>query len=63
VRREREEWRWQEAEELGAGDEELPLFLPTPSRLHGLCGRGVGCGGGFPFLVAMALCWLLPEAA
>jgi hypothetical protein len=30
-RREREEARRQEAEELGAEGEELPLFLPTPS--------------------------------
>jgi hypothetical protein len=30
-RREREEVRRQEAEELSAGEEEQPLFLPTPS--------------------------------
>jgi hypothetical protein len=30
-RREREEERRQEAEELGAGGEEQPLFLPTPA--------------------------------
>jgi hypothetical protein len=30
-RSEREEERRQEAEELGAGGEEQPLFLPTPS--------------------------------
>ena len=57
-RREREEERRREADELGAGGEEQPLFLPTHVLLHGLCGRGVGgLGDGIPFFcLSCVLC-------
>jgi len=51
-RREQEEEKRQEAEELGAGGEEQPLFLHT--LLHGLCGRGVGRGGSFSLLFPLS---------